>query len=98
VSAMPADPSRRTAPYITSPETPREADRKPAPPSPWIAEAAPPEYSIEPAWVDTAGRIRTWALRDPQGAPMAEITTKRGAQQLAALLNRVTAPQREPMP
>ena len=29
---------------------------------------------------------------------MAEITTKRGAQQLAALLNRVTAPQREPMP
>jgi len=27
---------------------------------------------------------------------MAGITTKRGAQQLAALLNRVMAPQREP--
>jgi len=63
---MPADPSRRTAPYITSPEASRKADRKPAPPSPWIAEAAPPEYSIRPAWIDTAGRTRTWALRDPR--------------------------------
>ncbi len=45
--------------------------------------------------MDTAGRTRTWALRDPQGAPMAEITTESAAQQLAAFLNRVTA-QREP--
>lgn len=65
-----------------------------APPSTIVAEPAPPAYGIEPAWIDTAGRTRTWALRDPHGTQMAEITTKSAALKLAALLNYVMDDER----
>ena len=68
----------------------------PAVPSNKIAEPAPPAYAIEPAWIDTAGRTRTWALRDPHGTQMAEITTKSAAQKLAQLLNNVMGDERRP--
>lgn len=54
-----------------------------------VAEPEPPEYSVSPAWIDTAGRTRTWSLTDPHGTQMAEITTKRDAHKLAVLLSRV---------
>jgi hypothetical protein len=44
-------------------------------------------YTVEPGWVDTAGRTRTWVMRAPFGARMAEIVTKRDAEKMAALLN-----------
>ena len=81
---------------------PHQATTKPsqpprsAKPSNRVAESAPPEYAIEPAWIDTAGRTRTWALRDPYGTQMAEITTKTAAMKLAALLNSVIGDERDP--
>lgn len=42
---------------------------------------------VEPAWIDTYGRTRTWKLLDSNGSKIAEITTKRDAQQLANRLN-----------
>jgi hypothetical protein len=48
-----------------------------------------PAYGIEPAWIDCAGRTRTWALKDPHGTQVAVITTKGAALKLAALLSRV---------
>lgn len=61
-----------------------------------VAEPAPPAYAIEPAWIDTAGRTRTWALRDPHGTQMAAITTKSAVLKLAELLNRVMGDERGP--
>lgn len=42
--------------------------------------------STAPAWIDTAGRTRTWALFDTAGERIAEITTKRDAERLAQFL------------
>lgn len=52
-------------------------------------EPETPAYWIEPAWIDCAGRTRTWALKDPHGTQMAEICTKGAALKLADLLNRM---------
>ena len=46
----------------------------------------PPAYAVEPAWIDMSGRTRTWSLKDPEGAPLAVITTKGAALKLAQLL------------
>ena len=44
-------------------------------------------YQITPGWIDTYKRTRTWNLLDPQGAKVAEVTTKTAAQRLADTLN-----------
>jgi hypothetical protein len=44
-------------------------------------------YTIERGWVDTADRRRTWQIIGPDGAKVAEITTKRDALKLVDLLN-----------
>ncbi len=78
-----------------APAKPTESPPSAASPSK-VAEPAPPAYAIEPAWIDTAGRTRTWALRDPHGTQMAEITTKSAALKLAELLNNVMGDERGP--
>ena len=55
---------------------------------------APDEYGIAPAWIDAAGRTRTWALCNPHGTKMAEINTKEAALKLARLLNHVMSNER----
>ena len=45
-------------------------------------------YSIKPGWIDCAGKCRTWRLLDAEGKQIAEVTTKRGAMALLALLRR----------
>lgn len=52
-----------------------------------------PDFTIAPAWINTAGRTRTWALKDPHGTQMAEITTKAAAIKLARLLSEVIPQQ-----
>ena len=80
-------------PYATAPQQ-TVIDFDAPPPKPRaavpqeVAEPAPPDYSIAPAWIDTAGRTRTWALYNPHGTQLAEICTKRDANKLAALLSR----------
>lgn len=93
---MAAMPQRR--PRYDPHQTTAKATERPPPaaPSSKVAEPAPPAYAIEPAWIDTAGRTRTWALRDPHGTQMAEITTKSAAQKLAQLLNDVMGDERGP--
>ena len=97
---MAAMPDRRATydPHQASrPATASEPQPPPVPSLPsTVAEAAPPAYAIKPAWIDTAGRTRTWALRDPHGTQMAEITTKTAALKLAALLNNVMGDERGP--
>lgn len=97
---MAAMPDRRAPydPHQASRPAKASAPKPPPVPSPpsTVAEAAPPTYAIEPAWIDTAGRTRTWALRDPHGTQMAQITTKSAALKLAELLNRVMAAGRDP--
>jgi hypothetical protein len=44
-------------------------------------------YTFEIAWRDTAGRVRTWQIISPEGKPIGEVTTKRAARTLLALLN-----------
>jgi hypothetical protein len=34
---------------------------------------------IEPGWIDTSGRTRTWRLIDTDGSTLAEVTTKRAS-------------------
>jgi hypothetical protein len=41
---------------------------------------------IEPGWVDTAGRTRTWRLLEATGEVIAEVTRKRDALRLLARL------------
>ena len=45
-------------------------------------------YSIKRGWIDCAGKCRTWYLLDPDGKPIAEVTKKRDALKLIALLSR----------
>jgi hypothetical protein len=54
-----------------------------------------PTYSVEPEWIDAAGRTRTWSLKDPEGKKLAEITTKSSALRLAALLTSLNNPDPE---
>ena len=54
-----------------------------------------PGYSIKTGWIDTADRTRTWVLLNPHGTQLAEITTKRGVQKFADLLNRLTCDGQE---
>jgi hypothetical protein len=96
IFTMTAMPQRH--PLYNAHQTTVSAGKAPAaaPPSSTVAEPAPPAYAIEPAWIDTAGRTRTWALRDPHGTQMAEITTKSAAQKLAQFLNNVMGDERGP--
>jgi hypothetical protein len=48
-------------------------------------------YSIAPKWKDTAGKTRTWSLSDTTGEEIAAITTKRGAEKVAAMLATTAA-------
>jgi hypothetical protein len=52
-------------------------------------EEATPAYSVSDGWIDTSGKKRTWRLHEPSGTKVAEITTKSGAEKIAALLNQV---------
>ena len=78
---------RPAAPAKTAIETP-EAEIKPA-------EPGFPKYTTKPAWVDAAGRTRTWAMYNPYGTKLAEVTTKGSALLLSALLNRLSRNERE---
>ncbi len=63
-------------------------------PPPPVHPATDPElagYFTKPAWIDTAGRTRTWALFAPSGERMAEIATRRDAEKLEKLFNRLLA-------
>ena len=77
----------RRAPYYfhnTAPALPPKPVK--AEPKPYVPPD-PPAYHTAPAWTDTAKRVRTWGLHDPDGVKIAEVTTKRAASQLADLLN-----------
>lgn len=74
----------------------RVVGRNPLPqPSKEVVEASAPrpkgEHTTAPAWIDAAGRTRTWSLLDPSGEKLAEIATKRDAEKMAALLNRLVS-------
>ena len=45
-------------------------------------------YSIIRGWVDCAGRCRTWVLVDEGGERIAEVTRRRDASLLIALLSK----------
>jgi hypothetical protein len=45
-------------------------------------------YTLERGWIDTAGKTRTWKILAPDGQKVAEVTTKRDALRLIALLTR----------
>lgn len=51
------------------------------------------EYTVTMAATNTfTGRTRIQAMCDPAGSKLAEITTKRGAQEIARRLNQVRTP------
>jgi|SRR5579871_2235119 len=78
--------------YQTAIEFPPPCPEPVAPaPTNAVAEATQePKYHTTIGKVDTYdNRTRTWILREPDGSKMAEITTKRDANKLADLLNRV---------
>jgi hypothetical protein len=58
-------------------------------------EEATPAYSVTTGWIDTAGKKRTWRLHEPSGTKLCEITTKSGAEKIAALLNQVEDSKRQ---
>lgn len=91
VSQKPSPRQQRRPPayILTSPPPSRSVPREhPTPaPAPVVSEPAPACYTTAPAWIDTAGRTRTWNLHDPAGAKMAEIATLRDARKMAALFN-----------
>jgi len=104
----PERPRRRAAAYsATSAEPvrpkPRQRRQPPAPhPAAPTAAPQPTGYTTAPAWIDAAGRTRTWALFSPAGERMAEIATRRDAEKLAELFNRLliceTPPLAQPLP
>lgn len=56
----PTEPTQTVIDFDAPPEAPgaaEETEKVTAPPA--------PEYSIAPDWVDTSGKTRTWALKDP---------------------------------
>ena len=92
---MPKRASYTTTPQQTVPQTVLAFDEEPAaPPASTVAEHSEPGYSTAPKWIDTAGKTRTWELRDPEGSHVAEITTKRDAEKLAKFLNGITGQSR----
>lgn len=102
-------PRRRRAAYAvrpppSSPPRPRSSSVPASvpptrePPSEERGEAALALYRTAPAWVDAAGRTRTWSLLDADGEKLAEITTRRDAERLATFLNQLTAPNSEEPP
>jgi len=90
---------RRRATYnahaqvMTREQTAIDFDACPPEPAPAVADQpateADPGYGIKTGWVDITGKTRTWVLCEPSGEKLAEITTKRDAQKLADILNRV---------
>lgn len=100
---MPAA-SRRKSLYVVHPPYPAPARasvpcaQQPAEKKPVVAETSIHQYHVAPAWTDTNGRVRTWSLRDPEGNPLADITTRRGAEKLADLLNRTVVASAVPTP
>ena len=83
---------RRTAAPVAAYEPKPERRGRTGPKKLPVAEAAsrPAGYTTAAAWIDTAGRTRTWSLFDPMGERVAEVATKRDAEGLAILLNRLT--------
>lgn len=98
----PTPPRRRAAVYSTTAPAPATSGGTPKRPEPAAGESAaptaPPAYTTAPAWIDAAGRTRTWSLLDPAGTKLAEITTRRDAEKLAALLTRVLGRPATPSP
>lgn len=96
----PQRPRRRTAVYSTTadPVAPPAAPKQSRPASVDAVAPTAPAYTTAPAWIDAAGRTRTWSLLDPSGAKLADITTKRDAEKLAALLTRVMGRPATPAP
>lgn len=75
---------------LLPPSVPSEpASYEAASPASAEPETAMSGYTTVPDWIDTAGRTRTWSLFDPAGTKMAEICTKRDAEKLADLFNRL---------
>jgi len=83
---------RKTPPHASAAARGRRSSPSVEPVPEGEGEPAAPSYRTAPAWVDTAGRTRTWNLFDPAGEKLAEIATRRDAEKLAALLNRLLAP------
>lgn len=96
----PQRPRRRTAVYSTTadPVAPPAAPKQSRPASVDAVAPTAPAYTTAPAWIDAAGRTRTWSLLDPSGAKLADVTTRRDAEKLAALLTRVMARPATPSP
>lgn len=93
--AIAGKPRRRTAVYSTNPpraKTQPASKEEVVPPTENAGETSLPAYHTLPAWIDGAGRTRTWALLDPAGAKVAEITTKRDAERLVDFLNGMRRP------
>lgn len=92
---------RRAAPYSATPSPSSSSVQPQRPVSPPLPPVEPeptptqPGCATAPAWIDATGRTRTWALLDADGEKLAEITTRSGAEKLAALLNRLQRPARE---
>jgi hypothetical protein len=84
-SPVPPAPDAASAPHAGGKGEPAPVDR--------VSETGTgperPRYTTAPAWIDTAGRTRTWSLIDPEGRKMADITTKRDAEKLAEVFNRI---------
>lgn len=96
-SRGPGGPRRRAPVYHVTPAAPSQSGtrKQPAPPADEPETSpAPDGYTTAPAWVDTAGRTRTWSLFNPAGEKMAEIVTKRDAEKLAALFNGLRGGER----
>lgn len=81
-------PTGASAPQEAKERAPRHAELKPEP--------SEPRYTTAPAWIDAMGRTRTWNLLDPSGEKMAEIATRRDAEKLAAIFNRILGGQSVP--
>lgn len=82
----------RSAPTSLTPPPARPAERREQPVPPpveTVPEPAPAGYTTAPAWIDITGRTRTWNLFGPAGEKLAEIATRRDAEKLAALFNRL---------
>lgn len=96
----PQRPRRRTAVYSTTadPVAPPAVPKQLTPAAVDAVTPTAPTYTTAPAWIDAAGRTRTWSLLDPSGTKLADITTKRDAEKLAALLTRVMGRPATPSP
>ena len=78
-----AQPAQAAPVYQATPQPQARPKSAPQP------EPRPNAFHVTPGWIDTADRTRTWNLMDRNGGKLAEITTKRDAEKLANILNRV---------